>query len=169
LVAEYDILDVLSESQPLSHVSKNRMKNISSGLTEIWKKEEIKARQCSRDRNILEGDHNIAYFHAVANQRWRKKQITQLEGPDGIVEDNKCMLNIEVEYYKALFCAEDRLDINLAGDFWDDNDIVTNEQNMILDDDFSEKEVKEAVFGSYADGAPSPDGFPFLFIKSFGS
>jgi hypothetical protein len=35
------------------------------------------------------------------------------------VEDNKGMLNIAVEYYKALFCAEDRLDINLADDFWD--------------------------------------------------
>jgi hypothetical protein len=37
-----------------------------------------------------------------------------------------------------------------------------------LDAEFSEKEVKEAVFGSYADGAPGPDGFPF-FTKSFGS
>jgi hypothetical protein len=115
----------------------------------------------------LEGDCNTAYFHAIANQRRRKKQITPLEGPDGIVEDNKGMLNIAVEYYKALFCAEDRLDINLADDFWDENDIVTNEQNLILDADFSEKEVKEPVFGSYADGAPGPDGFPFLFYQKF--
>jgi hypothetical protein len=45
--------------------------------------------------------------------------------------------------------------------------MVTNEQNLILDADFSEKEVKEAVFGSYADGAPGPDGFPFLFYQKF--
>jgi hypothetical protein len=167
LVAEYDLLDVLSESQPLSPVSKQRMKNISSELTDIWKKEEIKARQCSRDRNILEGDRNTAYFHAIANQRRRKKQITQLEGPDGVVEDNKGMLKITVDYYKALFSAEDRLDINLADDFWDENDLVSEEQNLILDADFSEKEVKEAVFGSYADGAPGPDGFPFPFYQKF--
>jgi hypothetical protein len=83
------------------------------------------------------------------------------------VEDNKGMLNIAVNYYKALFCAKDRLDINLADDFWDENDIVSNEQNLILDADFSEKEVKEAVFSSYADGAPGPDGFPFLFYQKF--
>jgi hypothetical protein len=35
LVAEYDLLDVLSESHPLSPVSKDRMKSISSELTEI--------------------------------------------------------------------------------------------------------------------------------------
>jgi hypothetical protein len=167
LVAEYDLVDVLSESQPLSPVSKQRMKSISSKLTDIWKKEESKARQRSRDRNILEGNRNTAYFHAVANERRRKKQITQLEGPDGVVEDNKGMLNIAVDYYKALFSAEDRLDINLADDFWDENDMVTEEQNLILDADFSEKEVKEAVFGSYADSAPGPDGFPFLFYQKF--
>ena len=33
--------------------------------------------------------------------------------------------------------------------------------------DFSEEETKEAVFGSYADGAPSPDGLPFLFYQVF--
>ena len=31
---------------------------------------------------------------------------------------------------------------------------------------FSE-EVKEAVFGSYAEGAPGPDGFSFPFYQKF--
>jgi hypothetical protein len=44
LVAEYDLLDILSETQNLSPVSKTRMKNISSERSDIWKKEEIKAR-----------------------------------------------------------------------------------------------------------------------------
>jgi hypothetical protein len=32
---------------------------------------------------------------------------------------------------------------------------------------FSEKEVKDAIFGSYAEGAPGPDGFSFLFYQHF--
>jgi hypothetical protein len=32
---------------------------------------------------------------------------------------------------------------------------------------FSEKEIKDAIFGSYAEGAPGPDGFSFLFYQNF--
>lgn len=32
---------------------------------------------------------------------------------------------------------------------------------------FTEKEVKDAVFGSYADGAPGPDGLSFMFYQRF--
>jgi hypothetical protein len=79
----------------------------------------------------------------------------------------KGMMKIDVNYYKSLFGFEEKLDIYLANDFWSIDDLVSGEQNRILDADFSEKGIREAVFGSYAEGAPGPDGISFLFYQHF--
>lgn len=101
-------------------------------LGKIWALEEIKARQRSRDRNLLEGDRNTAYFYAIANQRNRIKRIDCLESPTGLVSNQKGMMRIEVDFYKALFAKEDDVNVKLGNDFWGINDSVTQEENNAL-------------------------------------
>jgi hypothetical protein len=91
----------------------------------------------------------------------------KLEGSDGPMEDTKGMLALAVDYYKSLFGFDEKLDISLADDFWHKSEKVTDAQNRMLDDSFTEQEVKDAVFSSYAEGAPGPDGFTFLFYQHF--
>ena len=71
------------------------MKEIAKLLGDICAVEEIKARQSSKDIDILEGDRDITYFQAVANQRARKK-IDVIEGYLGLVEDDKEIMEIVV-------------------------------------------------------------------------
>jgi hypothetical protein len=40
---------------------------------------------------------------------------------------------------------------------------VKVDENEMLSKSFSEEEIREAVFSSYADGAPGPDGLSFMF------
>lgn len=52
---------------------------------------------------------------------------------------------------EMLFGKEDRLNINLPETFWSDDEKVTEEENEWLDQEFTEEEIKSAVFQSYAE------------------
>lgn len=167
LLKEFDLLDLQLEEGSLDLIGKNRLKEITRDLVAIWRMEEMKARQKSRDRNIKEGDKNTTYFQAVANQRNRKKRIVGLEGPDGWIEGNDNLLSHAVDFYKNLFGQEEDSGISLGENFWEESEKVSNEERDFLEADFTELEVKEAIFSSYAEGPPGPDSFSFLFYQTF--
>jgi len=77
------------------------------------------------------------------------------------------MLEHVVDFYRNLFGKEENSGVNLGQDFWEVDEKVTALENELLEAPFTENEVREAVFSSYAEGAPGPDGFSFLFYQVF--
>jgi hypothetical protein len=67
-------LEGIAEIRDLSPEENKDLRHIESQLEKIWALEEIKSRQRSRDRDLLEGDRNTSYFQAIANYRSRKKK-----------------------------------------------------------------------------------------------
>jgi hypothetical protein len=112
LTKKFSKLENLAEIREIDPEEFSEFRAVEKELEHIWSLEEIKARQRSRDRNLLEGDRNTAYFQAIANQRSRKKRIDCLEGPIGLVYDQKSMMQIVVDFYKKLFAKEPDVNVN---------------------------------------------------------
>jgi hypothetical protein len=127
----------------------------------------VKAKQRSRDRDIKEGDRNRTYFHSVANHRRRNMLVHSLDGPDGPITDEAGMLDLATSFYKNPFKKEVPSRYRIADNFFSTDERVSENQNRSLEAPFTEEEVKKAIFYSYSDGAPSPDGLPFIFYQHF--
>jgi hypothetical protein len=162
LVGELDQLDKLAESRPLSAQERERRRELIIKLDETWKIEEISAR--SREREIKEGDHNIPFF-CKSKPKEEEKIISCLEDNGVPLTENEDMLRHVVDFYKSLFSKEIRETISIG----EEDEKVTKEENELLEEPFTEAEIKKAIDDSYAEGAPGPDGFSFLFYQKFWS
>jgi hypothetical protein len=91
-----------------------------------------------------------------------------LRNPDGVAYDTPGIMKITKDYYKNMFSWESRGAAALGELFWDAEDLVTPEENIGLIAPFSKQEVKEAVFGSYAGGAPGQMVYLFYSTRNFG-
>jgi hypothetical protein len=133
----------------------------------IWVIEETKAKQRSKERQIKGGGGNTSYFHVVANQRRRETSIMSMDGPAETAKTPEEIMNVATDYYKKLFKFEPRPNINIDQDFFGAWEKVSGEENGILEEAFSEQEIKKDVFESHPEGAPSPEDLFFLFYQQF--
>jgi hypothetical protein len=58
--------------------------------------------------------------------------------------------------------------MNISNEFFSREEKVSDEELEILESRFTKAEMKKAMFNSYPDGAPCPDGIFFRFIKNSG-
>jgi hypothetical protein len=134
----------------------------------LWLKEEVKAKQRSRDRDIKEGDRNTSYFHAVANQRRRKMLVHSLDGPDGPATGEKEMIDLATSYYKDLFKLEESSSCSLADDFFSADEKITLEQNASLEAPSLRRKSKKLYLTPTLMELQGQMAFLLFFIRFFG-
>jgi hypothetical protein len=77
------------------------------------------------------------------------------------------MINHAMDFYKKLFGEEPKENLGLDDGFWSEEEKVTHEEKVALEAEFTEEEIKRDIDGSYAEGAPGPNGVSFIFYQRF--
>jgi mannosylglycoprotein endo-beta-mannosidase len=132
-------------------------------LVSRLREEELKWYERAKVKTLLEGDANTRFFHLVANGKHRKQHIYRLEDDQGVVVIFEHLKSHITTYYKNLFGTPDQTDITLLEDQILDIRQVTPEENENLMANFTEYEVRQAIFQMEHNKTPGPDGFPAEF------
>lgn len=124
--------------------------------------EELYWQQRGSENWVLRGDSNAQFFQQHANGRRRKNLIRSLDSENGVLQSQEDIEQHITYFYKELFGDNTPAGIRLADNFWFWTIRVSAEDSMALTEEFSEKEVRDAIFGMKSASAPGPNGFGFF-------
>lgn len=126
--------------------------------------EETTWRQRSRVDNLREGDQNTKYFHMKATGRRRRNMIRGIRSDTGEwVIDHDEITSTAVEYFTQLFTSATSGSSETVLDSLDGR--VTESMNSMLRKDFTQEEVRTAMFQMSPSKAPGPDGMNANFFQ----
>lgn len=133
-------------------------------LNELLYKEEMLWLQRSRIAWLKEGDRNTKYFQSKARWRARKNRIRELVDDEGISHsDEQDMGSMATQYFQNMYCSDHNLDATTVVSLFDP--VVSEDDNLKLCAEFSDKEISDALFQIRPLKAPEPDGFPARFFQ----
>uniref|UniRef100_A0ACD5UQY6 Uncharacterized protein n=1 Tax=Avena sativa TaxID=4498 RepID=A0ACD5UQY6_AVESA len=150
-------LDVLADAEGLDEEGWALRYHLENQLIQILVEEEHR-RQRGRQKWLLKGDTNIAYFHATTNGRRRKCSIMDLSSKSCPIMGKEKIQNHIYEFYMGLMRSDEPKFLSL-GKNWEGTQRVSMEDNNVLALTFTMKELEEILAGTKTATTPGLDGF----------
>ena len=158
LLSQIQRLDAQADSAGLNEEGWALRYFLEEQLTHLAKVEEAYWRQRGRQRWLLEGDANTAYFHAIANGRRRKCAIGSLVTDQGIITEQGALQEHIYTFYRNLMgAAGEPRPFTLAHNIWVGENCVSEEENNELMLTFTGEELDFVLASMKTDTAPGPD------------
>lgn len=141
---------------------------VEARMAELCLREEIMWRQRARIQWLAEGDNNTQFFHRKASARKAKNRISELQRADGTVCANEHeMASMATSFYSNMYASENTIGIDEVLSHIPPR--VDAAMNNMLNAQYTNSEVKAALFQMFPTKAPGPDGFPAHFFRGIGS
>jgi hypothetical protein len=167
LLDKLDSLNKKAKHTLLSSQERDLKCCLNNRLAQLLREEEVKWYQFAKTKNLLQGDMNTKYFQLLANGKHRKTKIYQLEDDTRIIEGDNNLKAYITTYYKGLFGSLQDSNLQLDESFRADIPQVSDTKNEILTQQFTEEEIKEAIYQMEHNKATGPDDFLAEFYQVF--
>ncbi|GKU89772.1 hypothetical protein SLEP1_g3866 [Rubroshorea leprosula] len=156
-------LDEKGETVQLSEEDANKRKGCFLDLWENLKIKESMWQQKSRKMSLRDGDTNTKFFHNCVKGRWRRNEINSIQVNGKQIREVGELKEGVAKYFQDLFTESNWLRPKLDGINFKQLSHANNESLMA---EFSEEEIKNAVWDCEPTKSPGPDGFNFKFMKA---
>jgi len=155
-------LDVRDDDRGLEELEREERRSLLAELNKVLFKQETVIFQKARQKWLKQDDLNTKFFHSSV--KWRRAR-NELHGllVDGRWSEDKVVIKDKVRNY-----FEDRFARNEACTIRLDNvrfNSISQADNELLVGDFSEEDIRVAIWNCESSKSPGPDGFNFGFLK----
>lgn len=148
-------------------VSEELRKDRFQVMEVLWREytnEERKWRVKSRVQWLKEGDRNTRYFHRVSKAKSVKRNMVHLNYDGRSLENPKEIKEAVRDHFVQFFASDNRDKPRLRNLGMQ---TVSMEMNLLLEEEFSEAEIQDAIWGCDGNKAPGPDGFTMAYFTEF--
>jgi hypothetical protein len=156
-------LELKEEAEDLTDEEINTKREKSALLHSLSNMECSIQWQKARVKWLKEGDANTKYFHGCINKRRRENEILSLERNGRSLKGVDEIKNAIFEHFQGHFSARGGKPIPANMNF----KTLSNADSNDMVREFSEEEVRRAVWECESSKSPGPDGVNFEFIKEF--
>jgi ribonuclease HI/exonuclease III len=155
------VLEVSQVTQELLHQETDLQRQYHKACRD----EEIHWRMKSRALWLQEGDRNTSFFHKQTQARNNYNLINEIYWQDQLWTDPEDIKEAAHSYFKELYSAPAQEDLEIDSyPLSEIPNLITENDNRILNRPISLKEIKKVVFRMNPDKAPGPDGFTPRFF-----
>ncbi|XP_026455014.1 uncharacterized protein LOC113356176 [Papaver somniferum] len=154
----------VSDEDPADETKMNSVKEASVSLDNVRMQHAIMLKQKSRNKWLIEGASNTAFFHANIQTRMSSNVISELVDENGnTITDYAQIRDYTVQFFEAKFKGvEQPIDDSF---FHYDHESISMEEGVMMDAVPSLEEIKIVVFDLGVDSAPGPNGFSGCFYR----